>query len=58
MLRASSPMALYKECFMFLSFNRIVDMDVKKGVIEVRNPKGPGSEPPKTFTFDSVYDWK
>ncbi|XP_076471036.1 kinesin-like protein KIF3B isoform X2 [Babylonia areolata] len=36
---------------------RIVDMTVKKGVVEVRNPKGSSSEPPKTFTFDAVYDW-
>ena len=37
---------------------RIVDMTVKKGVVEVRNPKGMPNEPPKTFTFDAVYDWK
>ena len=32
-------------------------MNVKRGVVEVNNPKAP-SEPPKKFTFDSVYDWK
>lgn len=39
---------------------RIVEMDTKKGVVEVKNPKGSSSsahEPPKTFTFDQVYDW-
>lgn len=36
---------------------RVVDIDVKKGVIDVRNPKGQAGEPPKTFTFDAVYDW-
>ncbi|CAC5424952.1 KIF3B [Mytilus coruscus] len=36
---------------------RTVDMTVKKGLIEVRNPKGLSSEAPKSFTFDSVYDW-
>lgn len=36
---------------------RIVDMTVNKGLIEVRNPKGLPSEAPKSFTFDSVYDW-
>lgn len=35
---------------------RCVDMVVKKGIIEVRNPKG-GPEALKTFTFDAVYDW-
>ncbi|XP_013380347.1 kinesin-II 95 kDa subunit [Lingula anatina] len=34
---------------------RIVEMDVKGGVVEVKSPK-PG-ELPKKFTFDSVYDW-
>ncbi|KAL8614241.1 Kinesin-II 95 kDa subunit [Nucella lapillus] len=37
--------------------HRIVDMTVKKGVVEVRNLKEPPNEPPKTFTFDAVYDW-
>ncbi|XP_059177349.1 kinesin-like protein KIF3B [Physella acuta] len=36
---------------------RVVEMDVKKGVIEVKQPKANSSEPPKKFTFDSVYDW-
>ncbi|KAH9500474.1 Kinesin-like protein kif3b [Bulinus truncatus] len=36
---------------------RVVDMDVKRGVIEVKNPKAGNTEPPKKFTFDSVYDW-
>ena len=36
---------------------RIVDMDTKIGQVMLRNPKADGSEPPKTFTFDAVYDW-
>ncbi|KAJ8299623.1 hypothetical protein KUTeg_023683 [Tegillarca granosa] len=36
---------------------RIVDMDVKRGAIEIRNPKGLATEPKKMFTFDSIYDW-
>ncbi|XP_055957716.1 kinesin-like protein KIF3B [Patella vulgata] len=34
----------------------VVEMDVNKGVIAVKNINNPG-DPPKTFTFDSVYDW-
>eukprot|EP00882_Tetradesmus_deserticola_P032935 GHRQ01037580.1.p2 GENE.GHRQ01037580.1~~GHRQ01037580.1.p2 ORF type:complete len:137 (+),score=18.79 GHRQ01037580.1:511-921(+) len=34
---------------------RIVDMDARQGQVAVRNPKS--EEPPKTFTFDQVYDW-
>ncbi|XP_038053158.1 kinesin-II 95 kDa subunit-like [Patiria miniata] len=37
-------------------YERVVDMDVPRGVISVRNPKS-SLEPPKQFTFDSVYDW-
>jgi hypothetical protein len=36
---------------------RIVDMFTDRGVIELKNPKEPG-EPPKSFTFDAIYDWK
>lgn len=36
---------------------RIVDMDTKRGVVGVKNPKEPNA-PPKEFTFDAVYDWK
>ncbi|KAF5836468.1 kinesin family member 3a [Dunaliella salina] len=36
---------------------RIVDMDVDAGQVKVSNPKGDDHEPPKTFTFDQVYDW-
>ncbi|KAF6024009.1 KIF3C [Bugula neritina] len=35
---------------------RVVDMDTKRGVVSIRNPKDP-SAAPKEFTFDSVYDW-
>uniref|UniRef100_A0A0B7ATH0 Kinesin-like protein n=1 Tax=Arion vulgaris TaxID=1028688 RepID=A0A0B7ATH0_9EUPU len=36
---------------------RVVDMNVKRGVVEVKNPKSGDSESLKKFTFDSVYDW-
>ena len=35
---------------------RVVDMDVSRGSVSLRNPKSEG--PPREFTFDSVYDWK
>lgn len=38
--------------------DRIVDMDKKIGQIILTNPKAEASEPPKTFTFDSVFDWE
>lgn len=37
-------------------YERVVDMDTKRGVIEMRNPKQP-SDQKRTFTFDTVYDW-
>ncbi|XP_060082890.1 kinesin-II 95 kDa subunit-like [Ylistrum balloti] len=36
---------------------RIVEMEVNRGVIMIKNPKGLSTEPPKDFTFDAVYDW-
>ena len=36
---------------------RIVEMDARKGMVELRNPTSMGMEMPKTFTFDAVYDW-
>ncbi|CAH1255107.1 kinesin-II 95 kDa subunit-like isoform X2 [Branchiostoma lanceolatum] len=36
---------------------RCVDMDVPRGVIQITNPNSRNTEPPKTFTFDAVYDW-
>nr|XP_045581612.1 kinesin-like protein KIF3B isoform X1 [Procambarus clarkii]XP_045581613.1 kinesin-like protein KIF3B isoform X2 [Procambarus clarkii]XP_045581614.1 kinesin-like protein KIF3B isoform X1 [Procambarus clarkii] len=36
---------------------RVVDMDVDRGVVELRNIKAPDTDPKKTFTFDAVYDW-
>ncbi|XP_074537353.1 kinesin-like protein KIF3B [Halichoeres trimaculatus] len=39
-------------------YERMVSVDVKLGQILVRNPReGSASDPPKVFTFDSVYDW-
>ncbi|XP_066916698.1 kinesin-II 95 kDa subunit-like [Clytia hemisphaerica] len=35
---------------------RIVDMDVKKGLVSLRNPVKQ-NEAPRQFTFDAVYDW-
>ncbi|KAL3841790.1 hypothetical protein ACJMK2_019899 [Sinanodonta woodiana] len=37
-------------------YDRVIEMNVKKGTIELKNPKSNG-EAPRTFTFDSVYDW-
>ena len=39
-------------------FNRIVEMDVPRGVVDIRSLKSSLTDPPKTFTFDAVYDWK
>ncbi len=36
---------------------RIVEMDRRAGQVVLHNPKGDANEPPKTFTFDAVYDW-
>lgn len=33
-------------------------MDVKRGVIDIKNAAGGKNDAKKTFTFDSVYDWK
>jgi kinesin family protein 3/17 len=35
----------------------VVTMDTTRGEIQVKNPKAEPGEPPKTFTFDTVYDW-
>ncbi|KAM8946076.1 kinesin-like protein KIF3B [Pelodytes ibericus] len=37
-------------------FARVVDVDVKLGQVSVKIHKGAANEPPKTFTFDAVYD--
>ncbi|KFV68363.1 Kinesin-like KIF3B [Dryobates pubescens] len=39
------------------SYERVVNVDVKLGQVSVKNPRGASHEPPKTFTFDAVYDW-
>ena len=36
---------------------RIIEMNVKKGTIEITNP-AKKEEVPRMFTYDSVYDWK
>ncbi|KAA0197417.1 hypothetical protein HAZT_HAZT011278 [Hyalella azteca] len=36
---------------------RVVEMDVPRGVVEVRSAKALATDPPKAFTFDAVYDW-
>lgn len=35
---------------------RVVDMNTKSGLVEVKKPDAP-KDPPKQFTFDTVYDW-
>uniref|UniRef100_A0A8C4QFA1 Kinesin-like protein n=1 Tax=Eptatretus burgeri TaxID=7764 RepID=A0A8C4QFA1_EPTBU len=37
-------------------YSRVVDMDVKLGQVLIKNTRAP-LEPPRTFTFDSIYDW-
>ena len=37
---------------------RCVEMDTKRGVIDIRNPKAQQNEVPKQFSFDAIYDWK
>ena len=38
--------------------DQCVNMDSKRGVVEIRNPKMlEATDPGKTFTFDAVYDW-
>lgn len=39
------------------SYEQVVGVDVKLGQVSVKNSKGTSHELPKTFTFDSVYDW-
>ncbi len=36
---------------------RVVDMDVSRGSVSVRNLKA-RDQAPKEFTFDAIYDWK
>ena len=36
---------------------RIVQMNTDTGEVAVKNPKADDGEPPKHFTFDTVYDW-
>nr|AUN27682.1 kinesin-like protein KIF3B [Phascolosoma esculenta] len=38
-------------------YDRVIEMNVDRGLIEIKNPKGPPGEAPKRFTFDAVYDW-
>ncbi|XP_014669570.1 PREDICTED: kinesin-like protein KIF3B [Priapulus caudatus] len=37
-------------------FREVVHVDSKRGNVEVQNPKADRTEPPKSFTFDAVYD--
>uniref|UniRef100_A0A0K8RTR9 Kinesin-like protein n=1 Tax=Crotalus horridus TaxID=35024 RepID=A0A0K8RTR9_CROHD len=39
------------------SYEQVVEVDVKLGQVSVKNSRGTSHELPKTFTFDSVYDW-
>lgn len=36
---------------------RSVEMNTKRGTVELRNPKGTAQDIKKNFTFDTVYDW-
>lgn len=35
-----------------------MDVEKKQGQVVLRNPKADASDPPKSFTFDSVFDWE
>lgn len=37
------------------NYDRVVDMDVKRGAVAIRKI---GSQEPKEFFYDAVYDWK
>ncbi len=43
--------------FFFMFMLRIIEMNVKKGTIEITNP-AKKEDTPRMFTYDSVYDWK
>ena len=46
-------------CVLTVSCGRsVVDMNTAKGTVEVKNPKGAKTDPPRVFTFDSVYNWE
>lgn len=36
---------------------RVVEMNTKRGTVELKNPKAGQSDVKKNFTFDTVYDW-
>ena len=38
------------------NYERIVEMDTKRGCIVIKKPNAP--EENKEFTYDAVYDWK
>jgi hypothetical protein len=38
------------------NYDRVVDMDSKRGLVTVKKPGA--QEEHKEFTFDAVYDWK
>jgi len=35
----------------------VVKIDIQKGEINLFNPKASKGTPPKTYTFDKVFDW-
>ena len=37
---------------------RVVEMEVPRGTVMLRNPKARQDEALREFTFDAVYDWK
>ena len=38
------------------NYERVVDMDSKRGLVSVKKPGS--QEEVKEFSFDAVYDWK
>ena len=39
------------------NYERVIDMDVKRGAVSIRKPGG-SQDVPKEFFYDAVYDWK
>ena len=39
---------------------RVIQMDMMRGTVDLKpkHSNADDTDPPKTFTFDAVYDWK
>ena len=52
-----TPALKKSNVLMTIHYCRTVEMDTTMGVIRIINPEAPSDEP-KSFTFDTVFDWK